>query len=102
MSELVSLVATWNCYASYKTEYAGLLVLHLLLLLNPWLIVEMWSAQVFSLDITLVDDLQNWLKWFHFLFLNVGLLFTLIDCMIFLLPFLLALYLRHLLTVGSF
>ena len=29
---------------SYKKEYAGLLVLHLLLLLNPWLIIEMWPA----------------------------------------------------------
>ena len=29
---------------SYKNEYVGLLVLHLLLLLNPWLIVEMWPA----------------------------------------------------------
>ena len=30
--------------ASYKNEYTGLLVVHLLLLWNPWLIVEMWSA----------------------------------------------------------
>ena len=44
MSGLVPLVATWNCWTSYKNEYAGLLVLHLLLLLNPWLIVEMWPA----------------------------------------------------------
>ena len=29
---------------SYKNGYAGLLVLHLLLLLNPWFIVEMWPA----------------------------------------------------------
>ena len=34
-------VATWTCQTSYKKEYAGLLVLQLLLLLNPWLIVEM-------------------------------------------------------------
>ena len=27
-----------------RNGYAGLLVLHLLLLLNPWLIVEMWPA----------------------------------------------------------
>ena len=26
---------TWNCYASYKSEYAGLLFLCLLLLLKP-------------------------------------------------------------------
>ena len=41
MSGLVLLVATWNCWISYKNEYAGLLVLHLLPLLNYWLIVEM-------------------------------------------------------------
>ena len=29
----------WNCWTSYRNGYAGLLVLHLLLLLNPWLIV---------------------------------------------------------------
>ena len=33
--------------------------------------------------ITLVDILQNWLNWFHFLFLKGGLLPILIDCMIF-------------------
>ena len=31
-------------WSSYKNGYAGLLVLHLLLLLNPWFIVEMWPA----------------------------------------------------------
>ena len=39
-------------------------------------------------SITLVDVLQNWLNWFHFLFLEGGLLVILIDCMIFLSPFL--------------
>ena len=43
-SGLMPLVATWNCYTSYKNRYAGLLVIHLLLLLNPWLIVETWPA----------------------------------------------------------
>ena len=37
-----------SCYLEsldrLQNEYAGLLVLHLLLLLNPWLIVEMWPA----------------------------------------------------------
>ena len=42
----------------------------------------------FSIGITLVDVLQNWLNWFHFLFLEGGLLVILIDCMIFLSPFL--------------
>ena len=36
---------------------------------------------------TLVDVLQNWLNWFHFLFLEGGLLILLIDCMIFQSPF---------------
>ena len=40
----VPLVATWNFYTSYKSEYAGLLVLHLLFLLDPWLIVEKWPV----------------------------------------------------------
>ena len=82
-SGLVTLVATWNCQTSYKNEYAGLLVLHLLLLLNPWLIVEMWPAEVFSIGITLVHVLQNWLDWFLFLFLQGGLLVFLIDCIVF-------------------
>ena len=41
MTGLVLLVATWNCWISYRNGYAGLLVLHLLPLLNHWLIVEM-------------------------------------------------------------
>ena len=41
MSGLVLLVATWNCWISYRNRYVGLLVLHLRPLLNPWLIVEM-------------------------------------------------------------
>ena len=39
-------------------------------------------------SIILVDVLQNWLNWFHFLFLEGGLLVILKDCMIFLSPFL--------------
>ena len=41
MSGMVLLVATWNCWISYRNGYVGLLVLHLLSLLNPWLIIEM-------------------------------------------------------------
>ena len=44
MSELVLVVATWNCWISYRNGYVGLLVLHLLPLLKPWLIVEMKPA----------------------------------------------------------
>ena len=54
MSGLVLLVTTWNCWKRYKNRYAGLLVLHLLPLLNPWFIVQMLLAQVFSIAITLV------------------------------------------------
>ena len=64
------------------------MVLHLLVLLNPGLIVEMWPAQVFSVGITLADVLQNSLNWLHFLLLEEGLLVILIDGMIFLSPFL--------------
>ena len=39
-------------------------------------------------NVTLVDVLQNWLNWFHFLFLEGRLLVILIGCMIFLSPFL--------------
>ena len=53
-----------------------------------WRNVEMWAAEVFSIGITLVDVLRNCLNWFHFLFLEGGLLVFLIDCMIFLSPFL--------------
>ena len=42
MPGVVFLVATWNCWISYKNGYAGLLVLHLLPLLNPLLIIKMW------------------------------------------------------------
>ena len=38
--------------------------------------------------VTLVDVHLNWLNWFHFLILEGGLLVILIDCMIFLSPFL--------------
>ena len=41
MSVLVFVVATWNCWISCRNEYAGLLVLHLLAVLNHWLIIEM-------------------------------------------------------------
>ena len=40
-----------------------------------------------SIGTTLVD-VQNWLNWFHLIFLEGGLLVILIDCIIFLSPFL--------------
>ena len=42
----------------------------------------------FSIGITLVDVRLKWLNWFHFLILEGGLLVILIDCMMFLSPFL--------------
>ena len=86
--QLVLLVATWNYWISYKIRYAGLLVLHLLPVLNPWHIIEMYPTLVFSIGITLVEVHLNLLNCFHFLFLEGGLLVILIDCMVFLSPFL--------------
>ena len=65
-----------------------LLVLRLLFLWKPWLILKMWPAYVFSIGITLVVVLQNWLNWFHFPFLERCLLIILIDCIIVLSPLL--------------
>ena len=46
------------------------------------------SLSFFNLVITLANVHLNWLNWFHFLILEEGgLLVILIDCMIFLLPF---------------
>ena len=88
MFGLVLLVAAWNCWISCKNGYAGLLLLYLLPLLNPWLIVEMWPAWVFSIGITLLDVHLNWLNWIHVLILEGGLLAVLIDWMNFFSPFL--------------
>ena len=83
MSGLVLLVATWNCWISYKNGYAGLLVLHLLPLMNPWLIVEMQPVSFFSIGIT--SELAELVP---IPFFEGGLLVILKDCMIFLSPFL--------------
>ena len=69
-------------------KYAGLLVLQLQRLLNPWLIVKIYPASIFFISITLVDVHLNWLSWFHFLILKGALLFILIDCLISQSPFL--------------
>ena len=81
---LLLLVALWNCSISYKNG----LFLHLLPLLNPWLIIKMLSAEDFSIGFTLVDAHLSWPNWFHFLILKEGQLVILIDCMISLSPFL--------------
>ena len=56
--------------------------------LKPFACRQNMASLNLSIGITLVDVLQNWLNWFHFLFLEGGLLVILIDCMIFLSPFL--------------
>ena len=84
ISGLLPLATTWNLQLKYKNRYSGLLVLHLLPLLNPWLIIEMQPAKVFSISIYLVDVHLNWLGWFSFLILKGGLPVILITCMNFL------------------
>ena len=51
-------------------------------------LVHHQNAASLNLPITLVDVLQNQFNWFHIPFLEGGLLVILIDCMIFLSPFL--------------
>ena len=46
------------------------------------------SLSNFSIGIILVDVHLHWLNWFHFLILEGGLLVILIECIIFLSPFL--------------
>ena len=48
ISMLVSPIAIWIFWISYRDFYLGPSVLHLLLLLNSWPIVEMYRTYVFS------------------------------------------------------
>ena len=52
------------------------------------LLAHYWNAANFSIGITLIEVFQNWHNWFQFVFLERGLLLILIDCTIFLSPFL--------------
>ena len=54
--------------------------------LEPLLYRQNVASLVFSVGITLIGVLENRLIWCHFLFLEVGLLDILIDCIIFLSP----------------
>ena len=45
----------------------GPLFFYLLPLLNPWFIIEMLPAEVFSIGINVVDAHLNWLNCLHFL-----------------------------------
>ena len=56
-------------------------------LLAHWNVASLWLLSLF-IGITLVDAHLNWLNRFHFLILGGGWLIILIDCMIFLSPFL--------------
>ena len=57
--------------------------------LEPWAHRRnLASVSPFYVGITLVDVHMNRFNWFHSLFLEGGLLFILIDCTIFLSPFL--------------
>ena len=57
--------------------------------LEPWAYRRnVASLSPFYVGIALVDVHMNWFNWFHSLFLEGGLLFILIDCTIFLSPFL--------------
>ena len=47
----------------------------------------MWPAYVFSIGITFVDVLQNWLNWLYLFFLEGSPFVILIDGIIFLSPF---------------
>ena len=101
MYGLVLLVATWNCWISYKKGYGYLslslsrsldldlsLDLSRSLSLDPLAHRRSVASLVFSIGITLVDVHLSWLNWFHFLILDRGILVILIDCVIFLSPFL--------------
>ena len=55
--------------------------------LEPWVLRRNVVSLSLFYRFTLVDVHLNWLNWFHFLILMGGLLVILIDCMIFLSPF---------------
>ena len=65
-SGLVPVAATRNFWTSYKNQISGLLVLHLLLPLKAVVSLSLFYS------IALVNVVQNWLNWFHFLFLARG------------------------------
>ena len=80
MSGLVLLSATWICSISYRIEYVGVFVFHLLFFINSW-------AHVVSLGllgIALIHIYLKWLNCLHVLIFVAGQLVILIGCMIFL------------------
>ena len=64
ISGLVLLTEIWIwLQISYRNGYVRLLILHLLPIVNSWLIVTIASLSI-SIVITLVDVHLNWLNWF--------------------------------------
>ena len=83
----------WACAPSCYLDLLHKLQKRICMTVDPLLNTSLCSSMkcsqlVFSIGITLVDVHLNWFKWFHFLFLEGAVLAILIDCMIFLSPFL--------------
>ena len=76
--ELLDKLQKWIC----RTVGSYLAVSH-----EPWVLRRNVVSLSLFYRFTLVDVHLNWLNWFHFLILMGGLLVILIDCMIFLSPF---------------
>ena len=75
MSGLVLLVATWDCWISYK-RICRTVSLSLPSSFEHFAhCSNVASLKVFSIGITLVDVHPNWLNWFHFL-IRKGHLFS--------------------------
>ena len=88
---LLVLVATWNCWISYKKRICRTVGPSLAASLGPLAHRRnVASLSLFYIGIPLVgiDVHLNWLNWFHFFILEESLLLIQIDYMIFLSPFL--------------
>lgn len=55
MSGQVLVIAFWICWISHREEYVEKLILYLLLLLNHWIMVEIWPVKVCFLEVFLED-----------------------------------------------
>ena len=85
MFRLVLLAAIWNWIQKWICRPAGP---SLAACFEPLAHPRNFASLVFSISTTFEDVHLNWLNWFHFLIFEGGLLFILIDCMMFLSPFL--------------
>ena len=58
------LTTTWVDQLTFRNAFVGRLFQHLLTLLNTWVKVTMWSAEFFSIAITLVMFIwTEWTEW---------------------------------------